>query len=164
MLVRQTIRDASPGLPLFSVQTFDDHIHASIEYWALGRASLLFAGVAVAAMLVALVGIYGVMAHAVARRTREIGIRMAVGAAPAAVRRLILGESLGLTLAGVAGGLLLGLGAGRVLASVFVDVAPFDIVIFTAVPAALVVAALVASWVPARRATEVHPTVALRAE
>ncbi len=163
-LVRQTIRDASPGLPLFSVQTFDDHVHTSIEYWALGRASLLFASFAGAAMLVALVGIYGVMAHAVARRTREIGIRIAVGAAPSAVRRLILGESLGLTLAGVAGGLVLGLGAGLALASVFVDVAPFDIVIFTAVPAALVVAALLATWVPARRATEVHPTVALRAE
>ena len=163
-LVRRTVREASPGLPLFNARTFGDHVQASIAYWALGRASLLFGGFATAAMLVALVGIYGVMAHAVVRRTREIGIRIAVGAEPWSVRRMILGESLGLALAGVGAGLVLGVGVGQVMGSVFVDVAPFDVLTFTIVPALLVVAAMAAAWLPARRATQVSPTTALRAE
>jgi predicted permease len=163
-VVRRAVREAAPGLPLFSVRTFDDHVHGSIEYWALGRASLLFAVFGAAAMTVALVGIYGVMAHAVVRRTREIGIRMAVGAEPSAVRRMILGESLALTLGGVAMGLVLGLGVGRLLASVFVDVAAFDALTFTAVPVGFVAAAVAAAWTPARRATRVNPLAALRAE
>jgi ABC-type antimicrobial peptide transport system permease subunit len=104
------------------------------------------------------------MAHAVARRTREIGIRIAVGAEPGAVRRMILGESLATTLGGVAAGVLLGLAVGRLLASVFVDVAAFDLAVFTAAPLAFVGAAVAAAWGPARRATAVNPTTALRAE
>ena len=115
-------------------------------------------------MVVALVGLYGVMAHAVVRRTREIGIRIAVGAEPAAVRRMILGESLAISIGGVAAGLLLGVAVGRLLASVFVDVAAFDVVTFTVAPVAFVAAAVAAAWVPARRATRVDPTLALRAE
>ena len=162
--VRRAIREAAPGLPLFSVRTFDDHLAASIEFWALGRASVLFAVFGVAAMVVALVGLYGVMAHAVVRRTREIGIRIAVGAEPAAVRRMILGESLAISIGGVAAGLLLGVAVGRLLASVFVDVAAFDVATFTIAPVAFVAAAVAAAWAPARRATRVNPTTALRAE
>lgn len=162
--VRQAIREAAPGLPLFSTRSFVDHLDASIEFWALTRASVLFASFGVAAMVVALVGLYGVMAHAVARRTREIGIRIAVGAEPRAVRRMILGESLATTLGGVAAGVLLGLAVGRVMASVFVDVAAFDLAVFAAAPLAFVGAALAAAWGPARHATQVQPTTALRAE
>jgi predicted permease len=162
--VRQAIREAAPGLPLFSARPFADHVDASIEFWALNRASVLFASFGVAAMIVALVGLYGVMAHAVARRTREIGIRIAVGAEPGAVRRMILGESLATTLGGVAAGVVLGLAVGRLLASVFVDVAAFDLAVFTAAPLAFVGAAVAAAWGPARRATAVNPTTALRAE
>jgi predicted permease len=162
--VRQAIREAAPGLPLFSARTFADHVDASIEFWALNRASALFASIGVGAMIVALIGLYGVMAHAVARRTREIGIRIAVGAEPGAVRRMILGESLATTLGGVVAGVLLGLAVGRLLASVFVDVAAFDAVVFTAAPLAFVGAAVAAAWGPARRATTVNPTTALRAE
>jgi len=162
--VRQAIRAAAPGLPVFGVRTFDDHVNASIEFWALNRASALFATFGVAAMVVALVGLYGVMAHAVVRRTREIGIRIAVGAEPAAVRWMILGESLATTSGGVAAGVLLGMAVGRLMASVFVDVAAFDLAVFTAAPLAFVGAAVAAAWVPARRATAVNPTTALRAE
>ncbi|MGD9905648.1 MAG: ADOP family duplicated permease [Vicinamibacterales bacterium] len=162
--VRQAIREAAPGLPLFTARPFPDHVDGSIEFWALNRASALFASFGVVAMVVALVGLYGVMAHAVARRTREIGIRIAVGAEPGAVRRMILGESLATTLGGVVAGVLLGLAVGQLLASVFVDVAAFDVAVFTAAPLAFVVAATAAAWGPARRATAVSPTVALRAE
>lgn len=162
--VRHAIREAAPGLPLFSVRRFDDHVDASIEYWALNRASALFATFGVAAMTVALVGLYGVTVHAVARRTREIGIRVAVGAEPWAVRRMILGESLATTLGGVVAGTLLGTAVGQLMASVFVDVAAFDPVVFTTAPLAFVGAAAAAAWAPARRATEVDPTTALRAE
>ena len=115
-------------------------------------------------MLVALVGIYGVTSYAVARRTREIGVRMAVGARPAAVLRMILGESLKTTAGGVAVGWLLGIGIGQVLASTFVDMKGFDLWTFALVPVGFVTAALAATWLPARRATEINPVTALRAE
>jgi predicted permease len=163
-VVRRTVRETAPDLPLFAVRSFTDHVDSSIEFWALGRASVLFVGFGLAAMVVAVVGLYAVMAHAVVRRTREIGIRIAVGAEPAAVRRMILGESLAISLGGVAVGLLLGVAVGRILGSVFVDLAAFDAATFTVAPAAFVAAALAAAWAPARRATRVNPTTALRAE
>jgi predicted permease len=162
--VRREIREAAPGLPLFSARTFETHIGSSVEYWALRISAALFGVFGGLAMLVALVGIYGVMSYAVARRTREIGIRMAVGAMPQTVRGMILGESLAMTLLGVALGWVLGVGVGRLLAGVFVDLAAFDLVTFTVVPAGFVAAAIVAAWLPARRATTVNPVAALRAE
>jgi predicted permease len=151
--VRREIREAAPGLPLFGVRTFRTHISTSPEYWALTLSTSMFAFFGLVAMIVALVGIYGVTSYAVARRTREIGVRMAVGAHPAAVRRLILGESLTTTLAGIAAGWLLGLGIGRVMASTFVDLAAFDPWTFALVPVGFVIAAIAATWTPARRAT-----------
>ena len=124
----------------------------------------LFAFFGGLAMLVALVGIYGVTSYAVARRTREIGVRMAVGAKPAAVLKLILGESLLTTTGGVVVGWFLGIGIGQVLASTFVDMKGFDLWTFSLVPVGFVTAALVATWLPARRATEINPVTALRAE
>ena len=115
-------------------------------------------------MLVALVGISGVTAYEVARRTREIGVRMAIGAEPGSVLRLIVGESLGTTLCGIAAGWLLGIGVGQALASLFVDMAPFDAWTFSLVPVGFVLAALGATWLPARRATLVNPVTALRSE
>jgi hypothetical protein len=162
--VRRTVKAAAPALPLLTVRSFADHIATSVEYWALRMAIILFGLFGGLAMAVALVGIYGVMSHAVERRTREIGVRLAVGATVGAVRRMILVESLWLTLAGVGIGWVLGIGVGRVLASTFVDVSAFDVVIFSIVPAGFVAAALAAAWTPARRATEVDPITALRVE
>jgi ABC-type antimicrobial peptide transport system permease subunit len=124
----------------------------------------MFAFFGAMAMAVALVGIYGVTDYAVVRRTREIGVRIAVGARPGAVLRLIVVENLATAIAGIAAGWMLGLGVGRVMASVFVDVPAFDPVIFSLVPACFVLAALGATWTPARRATGVNPVSALRAE
>jgi predicted permease len=162
--VRRAIRTEAPTVPLFGVKSFRAHMAGSAEYWMLKLSASLFAFFGGLAMVVALVGIYGVTAYAVARRTREIGVRMAVGARPAAVLRLILGESLATTVGGVAVGWLLGVGLGQVLASTFVDMAGFDAWTFSIVPLAFVVAALGATWLPARRATEVNPVTALRAE
>lgn len=162
--VRNEIRAAVPNLPLFSSRTYSAHVSGSIEYWALQLTAALFATFGGLAMIVALVGIYGVLSYAVVRRTREIGIRMAVGASAGRVVRMIVAEGLALTLLGVAVGWALGVGVGRVLGSLFVDLAAFDAATFTVIPVAFTAAALVAAWLPARRATRVNPLSALRSE
>jgi predicted permease len=162
--VRREIRAVAPNLPLFSAQTYAAHVDNALEYWALQLMAALFAAFGGLAMLVALVGIYGVMSYAVVRRTREIGIRIAVGASGDRVKRMIVGEGLILTLIGVSIGLLLGVGVGQVLASIFVDVSAFDVFIFTLTPVLFLAAALLASWLPARRATRVNPMTALRTD
>lgn len=162
--VRKEVRAAAPGVPLFGVQTFKDHIDNSAEFWALTMSTSTFAFFGGMALVVALVGIYGVTAYSVARRTREIGVRIAIGARPRAVLRLILADSLATVGGGVAVGWLLGIGVGRLMASVFVDFVPFDVWIFALVPLALAAASMGAAWLPARRATMVNPVTALRAE
>ena len=162
--VRRELRAAAPGLPLFSVRTFAAHVESAAEYWMLRFSTLLFGAFGVMALAVALVGIYGVTAYGVARRTREIGVRMAIGARPGAVLRMILSESLLTVTGGVAAGWVLGVGAGRVMAGIFVDLPAFDSWTFAAVPAGFVLAALAATWGPARRATAINPVTALRAE
>lgn len=163
-LVRTEVRAAAPAVPLFGVRTFSAHVAASPEYWFLKLSTSGFSFFGLMALAVALVGIYGVTSYAVARRTREIGVRMAVGARPAAVLRLILGESLGTVGFGVAVGWLLGVGVGRFMASVFVDLPPFDLWTFALVPFGFVAASLCATLLPARRATAINPVSALRAE
>ena len=162
--VRRTLREAAPALPLFSVRTFATHRAESPEYWALTRSAAMFASFGGLAMLIASVGIYGVTAYMVARRRREIGVRIAIGARPAAVLRLIMQDSLETTLAGIVLGWLLGLGVGQVMDSMFVDVEAFDAWTFSLVPAGFVLAALAATWLPARRATGVNPVTTLRSE
>ena len=162
--MRQEIRTAAPALPLFGVKTFAHHLETALEYWMLRVSLLVFAAFGGLAMVVALIGIYGVTSYTVARRTREIGVRMAVGARPAAVLRMILSESLATAAGGVAAGWLLGLGVGRLMASLFVDMRAFDPWTFALVPVAFILAAIAATWMPARRATEVNPVTALRAE
>jgi ABC-type antimicrobial peptide transport system permease subunit len=100
----------------------------------------------------------------VARRTREIGIRMALGSTPADVLRLVLKEGLGLTAAGLAIGFLIAVGIGRIVGSMLYEVNPFDPLVFVAAPVLLALAALAACYLPARRATRIEPIVALRTE
>jgi ABC-type antimicrobial peptide transport system permease subunit len=121
----------------------------------------LFGGLA---LVLAVVGVYGVMAYAVVRRTREIGIRTALGAEPGTVLRMILREGLLMTLGGTALGFLLALGIGRALSGMLYQVSPVDPVAFTLAPAMLVATALFACCLPARRAAKVDPMVALRNE
>jgi ABC-type antimicrobial peptide transport system permease subunit len=125
---------------------------------------LLFATFGGIALLLAVVGVYGVKAYAVARRTREIGIRMALGAVPGDVFSLIMKQGVLQTAVAVVGGIVLSLLAGKALANMLFKVSPADPLVLGAAIAILAAATLLACWLPARRATKVNPTVALRAE
>ena len=163
-LLRQEVRSAAPGVPIFNMQTFRQQFEGNMQLWVVrsGAAMVsLFGGLA---LLLAIVGIYGVVAYGVARRTREIGIRTALGARPATVLRMILREGLLMTLGGVVLGFLLALGLGRLFSGVLYQVSPVDPISFTLAPAVLLATALSACWLPARRAMRVDPIVALRHE
>ncbi|AOS45537.1 Macrolide export ATP-binding/permease protein MacB [Lacunisphaera limnophila] len=162
--VRAVLHEAAPGVPVFKVRSFRQHKETSMEVWAVSLGSVLLVTFSGFAMLVAVVGIYSVKSYQVSRRTREIGIRMALGARPGHVQALILREGLATASLGIAAGLVLGLGLNRVFASVLVGAKPFDPVVLLGAATAFFLAATVASWLPARRATHVNPLEALRAE
>jgi predicted permease len=163
-LLRREVRSAAPGVPAFTMKTFRQHFEGNMQLWVVraGAAMVsLFGGLA---LVLALVGVYGVVAYGVARRTREIGIRTALGARPGAILRMILREGLTMTLGGAALGFLLALGIGRVFSDVLYQVSPLDPVTFTLAPVMLVATALLACLFPARRAAKLDPLVALRNE
>jgi ABC-type antimicrobial peptide transport system permease subunit len=116
------------------------------------------------ALLLAVVGLYGVKSYVVSQRTREIGIRMALGARPADVLAMVLREGAMLSAAGVALGLPLAALLGFALSSLLYDVKPLDPLVFTVAPALLALSALIATWLPARRATRITPLTALRTD
>ena len=116
------------------------------------------------ALLLGVVGIYGVISYSVSQRTREIGIRMALGAQQEAVRRMFIRHGLMLTAIGVAIGLAAAAGLMRLLGSLLFEVSPLDPLTYVAVPIVLALAALAASYLPARKATTIDPVEALRAE
>ncbi len=162
--VRAALREAAPGVPVFKVRTFRQHAETSMEIWAVSLGSILLGVFSGFAMFVAVVGIYSVKAYQVSRRTREIGIRMALGALPGAVQSLILREGLATAALGIAAGLLLGLGLNRFLGSFLHGVKSFDPTVLLTAAGLFLAAAALASWLPARRATRVNPLEALRAE
>ena len=126
--------------------------------------ALLLGALSVMAWALAMAGVYGVVAYSVSRRTREIGIRMALGAQPASVLRLVIREGLRLTLTGIAVGLLLSFAASQILSSALFGLRAFDPLTFTGVALLVAAAALLACYIPARRATKVDPMEALRYE
>ena len=127
-------------------------------------AMMMLSGFAVFALLLAVIGIYGVMSHLVSQGTRDIGLRMALGAERGRVRRMVMRQGVELTVAGVVLGLAGAAALTRLMASLLFGVTTTDTVTFSAVPVLLVGIALVASYLPARRATNVDPVVALRDE
>ncbi|HEU4387623.1 MAG TPA: FtsX-like permease family protein, partial [Blastocatellia bacterium] len=160
--VRAAVASVDRDQPVFDVKPLSQIVADSIS---MRRLSLLLLCVyAVVAVLLAASGIYGVMAYAVAQRTHEIGIRMAVGAQAGDVLRLVLVEGLKLTSAGVAVGCLAGMGLMRLLMKLLYEVEPADPLTFAGVSVLLIVIALLACWVPGRRATKIDPLVALRQE
>jgi putative ABC transport system permease protein len=162
--LRQTLREIDPDLPLLQMATFVDLVEKSPNLWIVKLGATLFGAFGTIALILAVVGVYGVKAYAVACRTREIGIRMALGAHRRDVFALIMRQGAMQTALAVGAGLLLSLAAGRVLAKILYDVRPSDpLALFTAT-LMLASAALLACFFPANRATRVNPMTALRTE
>ena len=160
--VRQIVHDLSPNYPAYDIRTMSSRIAAATTQARLSALLLaLFAGVA---LVLAGIGIYGVLSFAVSQRTREIGIRMALGASARGVLRLVIGEGAVLAALGAIIGTVAALGLTRVLRSLLYDVAPTDPVTYVTIVVLVAAAAFVASWFPARRAARVDPNIALRAE
>jgi putative ABC transport system permease protein len=148
--------------PLINIRTMEENVATSVSQPRFR--TLLLALLAGLALLIAAVGIYGVMSFAVAQRTREIGTRMALGSTPGEVFRLIISNGLKLTLTGMIIGLIAGALVSHYLSSVLFKLGTIDPLSITAVTALLIVVALVACYIPARRATRVNPIIALRYE
>jgi len=160
--VRQVIHALDPDVPLHKITTMRQLVSASS---AQRRFTLLLIAVfAAVALLMAAIGLYGVMAYSVTQRTREIGIRVALGAQGADVLRLVVRQGLRLVTLGLALGLMAALIATRLMKKLLFEVSATDPVTFAGVAALLALVALLACWIPARRATRVDPMVALRAE
>jgi len=160
--VRREVRALDNTLPVFGVRRFTQLLEESL--WAPRLFNAVLGAAGVLALLLAAVGLYGVVAYGVERRTREIGVRVALGAGSGDVLRLVVSQGLWLALAGVAAGLVMALAATRVLASLLYGVGANDPATLGAVCLVLVGAALLASYIPARRAMRVDPVVALRYE
>ena len=160
--IRDLIRTLNPTLPVPEVRTLEDHVAGSI---AARRLRVLpAAGFAALALAVAMVGLFGALARAVAERRHELAIRAAVGASPGRLVRLVLRSALAVTGAGLAAGLLAAAATGRGLASLLYGVGPYDPATFAAAAATVVLAALAASAIPVRRAARLDPMVVLRAD
>jgi predicted permease len=163
-LLRRTVRDLDPALPVLSLKTFAQHLDANFQLWVVRAGAVMFSVFGALALGLAVVGLYGVKAYSVARRTREIGIRMALGAQRETVQWMILREGFVMLASGVVLGLLLAVATGRLVSGMLYNVGALDPLAFTIAPIVLAAAALLATWLPARRATRINPMVALRTE
>jgi putative ABC transport system permease protein len=158
--IRDIVHSLDPSLPTYGEQPLGDLVHAAS---ARAREMLLLLAIASAlALVLGAVGIYGVMAYGVSLQQREIGVRMALGAQPAQVRRMISRKGVGLAAIGVVIGVAVAIGLTRFLRSLLYDVSPTDPLILIGTSAVLLLVALAASWIPARRAAAVDPSEALR--
>lgn len=160
--VEHAVEDAAPGAHPYYLAP----LNSLMGYLARTEHAymMILVGFALVALMVTAVGLYGVIAYSVAQRTREIGIRIALGAAPNTVRRSVARQGIAVTLAGVAVGGAVSVAATRILRSMLYGIAPGDPTILALVAALLVTVALLASWLPARRAAAVDPLVAIRTE
>jgi ABC-type antimicrobial peptide transport system permease subunit len=160
--VKKEIRELDPDLPLYNVRSMTQRVDESL---ARRRFTMLLLAVfAALALALAAVGIYGVIAYLVSQGRREIGIRIALGAMPRDILRLVLGQGSALTLAGVIVGLAGAFGFARFISSLLFGITATDALTFTAVPLLLIMIALLATYIPARRAARVDPVITLRCE
>jgi ABC-type antimicrobial peptide transport system permease subunit len=158
--VERALREVSGDLPVFDVTTLD-----AIGTMAVSSTSFqatLIGLFGAAAMLLAAIGVYGLLAHSVHQREYEMGVRLALGAEPAALRRVVVGEAAWLALIGAVIGVLLALGLTRALAGLLFGVTARDPVVFLTVPVVLALVAAVSAWLPARRAALLDPVDVLR--
>jgi len=162
--VARVVRDVDERLPVLSVATWRDHLDAGFDARLLRAGAGVFSVFGGIALLLAVLGVYGVKSYVVSRRTREFGIRIAIGAPPRALLWQVLREGCRITTIGIGIGLLLALGAGQFLQSILYGVNSIEPVVLVTAPLILLGASLLASYIPALRATRVDPTVALRSE
>jgi ABC-type antimicrobial peptide transport system permease subunit len=158
------LRNIDADIPIIGMSPYVDLLDRSVGLWIVKLGATLFGAFGMVALLLAVVGVYGVKAYAVACRTREIGIRMALGAHRKDVFALIMRQGLLQTSLAVGVGVLISLAAGRVLAGILYDVSPSDPFALITSSVLLAAAALLACFLPARRATYVNPITALRTE
>jgi putative ABC transport system permease protein len=162
--IRTELRAIDPRMPVLELSTMRRFHEKSLELWLVRAGGGLFTVFGVLALLLAVVGVYGVKAYVVSQRTREIGIRLALGARPADVRWLVLRDGVWLTAIGLGVGLPIAALVGQLLGKLLYQVSPHDPLIFTTGPLILAATSMLATYVPARRATAVTPLLALRAE
>ena len=163
-LLRRTVLDVDPSIPILSLRTFAQHLDSNLDLWLVRAGAALFSVFGTLALGLAVIGLYGVRADSVARRTREIGIRMALGAQRADVLKMTVKQGLKL----VGFGLVIGLAAAfiltRVMASLLFGISATDPVTFISISLVLLAVAILANLIPALRATRVDPMIALRAQ
>ena len=162
--VQEQIRELAPGLPVSEVQTMKQALQGANGFLVYSFGAQITAVMGLLGLILAVVGIYSVGSYAASQRTHEIGIRMALGAAPRDVLKMILRQGLGVIGIGLALGLGISFAGTRLLRDLFVGIKPTDPLTFTSVALLLSIVALLASWIPAHRATRVDPLVALRHE
>jgi len=159
---RDQVRSVDSDQPIYNIRSMNEIRAESVAPERLNLMLLsIFAGIA---LVLAIVGIYGVMSYSVAQRTHEIGIRMAIGAQPRDVFRMILGQGMVLAVIGIAFGLVGAFGLTRLMRSMLFGVEPTDPLTFAAIALILATVAMVACYLPGRRATKVDPTISLRYE
>ncbi|MGH9315373.1 MAG: FtsX-like permease family protein [Vicinamibacterales bacterium] len=162
--VARVIRDVDARVPVLRLETWRDHLDGSFDIWLYRAGARVFSVFGGIALLLAVIGVYGVKSYVVSRRTREFGIRIAIGAHPRAVLWQVLREGGRITAVGIGIGLLLALGVGQLLQGLLYGVDAVEPVVLVTAPLILLASSLLASYIPALRATKVDPTLALRSE
>ncbi len=160
--VRDVVRALDPNLPVFDARTLTEHTQAAVFPQRMG--AILLGVMGVVALLLATIGLYGVISYAVGQRRAEMGIRLALGATPGDLQRMVVRQGLLMAGAGVAMGLIAAFAAAPLIRTMLPGITPSDPLTFIAVPLGLTLVALAAAWIPARRAAGTDPVVALRTE
>jgi ABC-type antimicrobial peptide transport system permease subunit len=160
--IRQEVKSMDPGVGVYDAMPMTESVEISLFGQKIAAALLAVLGAI--ALVLAVIGLYGVMAYSVSQRTQEIGIRMALGARSRDVLALTVGQGMRLTFLGLAAGVVAALAVTRVVAGLLVHVSATDPLIFVGASAFLAAVALLASYLPARRATRIDPNVALRCQ
>jgi ABC-type antimicrobial peptide transport system permease subunit len=162
--IARAIRGVDERVPVLRAETWRDRLDAGLDVWLFRAGAQVFSAFGIIALLLAVIGVYGVKSYVVSRRTREFGIRIATGAHPRALLWQVLREGSRVTAIGIGVGVLLAFAAGQFLQGILHGVDGFEPLVMIAAPLILLASSLLASFVPALRATRVDPTVALRTE